>query len=128
MSKKKATSQVLSEKIKPELVLQIRVMSGAVIAFGPGKADLLKHLEDTGSLQASAARMNMSYMKAWRLVRDMNACFSEPLVLAARGGAQQGGSQITEAGRSVLKLYLQMQRDADKASNVHWRMLARKLR
>ena len=128
MSKNKAASQVLSEKIKPELVLQIRVMSGAVIAFGPGKADLLKHLEDTGSLQASAARMNMSYMKAWRLVRDMNACFSEPLVLAARGGAQQGGSQITEAGRSVLKLYLQMQRDADKASNVHWRMLARKLR
>ena len=125
MPARKSAAKSSRKKIKPEMVLQLRVMCGGVIALGPGKADLLEHLAETGSLQASAARMSMSYMKAWRLVRDMNACFREPLVLAERGGAQQGGSAITDAGREVLKLYRAMERDADKAVNARWRILVK---
>jgi len=127
MPKKKSTSKASLKANRPELVLQIRLLCGDVIALGPGKADLLEHLAETGSLQASAARMNMSNMKAWRLVKDMNSCFREPLVLAARGGSEQGGSQLTDSGREVLQLYRAMQRDADNALKARWRLLEKKL-
>ena len=38
--------------------------------MGPGKADLLTHVAETGSLSESARRMKMSYMKAWLLVQS----------------------------------------------------------
>ena len=36
--------------------------------FGPGVAQLLEGVEQLGSLRRSAARMEMSYNKAWSVV------------------------------------------------------------
>ena len=43
-------------------------MGGKKIAFGPGKAVLLKLVEETGSISEAAKRMEMSYMRAWSLI------------------------------------------------------------
>ena len=37
--------------------------------FGPGVASLLRLVERTGSLQTAAAEMQMSYSKAWKIIR-----------------------------------------------------------
>jgi molybdate transport system regulatory protein len=85
---------------------RFRIFSGTVIAFGPGKADLLEALEKTGSITKASARLGMSYMRAWTLIRTMNRCFKEPLVMAIRGGMRGGGgAKLSEAGRQVLALY-----------------------
>ena len=34
----------------------------------------------------------------------MNACFREPLVVAARGGKERGGAGVTPSGRKALEL------------------------
>ena len=48
---------------------QIRVkLKQEQIFFGPGVARLLRGIEHTGSLQAAAAEMGMSYSKAWRIL------------------------------------------------------------
>ena len=47
----------------------------------------------------------MSYKRAWTLVETMNAMFAEPLVRSSRGGASQGGAELTAAGAHVLSLY-----------------------
>jgi hypothetical protein len=49
-------------------------------AFGPGKAQLLEQIQQTGSLREAAVRLQMSYMKAWRLANRMNENFREPLL------------------------------------------------
>jgi molybdate transport system regulatory protein len=82
-----------------------RIYLGDEIALGPGKAELLRHIAETGSISEAARRMEMSYNRAWLLVRTMNRCFKEPLVLATRGGEQHGGAQLSKMGKEVLKLY-----------------------
>jgi molybdate transport system regulatory protein len=82
-----------------------RVYLGNEIALGPGKVELLRHIAETGSISEAARRMNMSYNRAWLLVRTMNRCFKEPLVLATRGGDSHGGARLTKSGNKILALY-----------------------
>ena len=86
-----------------------RIYLGDEIALGPGKIELLRLIAKTGSISESARRMEMSYNRAWLLVRTMNRCFKEPLVSATRGGDQHGGAQLTPAGTRVLALYSRLE-------------------
>ena len=87
-----------------------RIYSGHEVAMGPGKAALLHHIAVTGSISKAAKRMEMSYNRAWLLVRTMNRCFRQPLVAASRGGDSRGGAEVTERGKQVLKLYQRLQK------------------
>jgi molybdate transport system regulatory protein len=95
----------LDKRIKPKL----RILLGAEIAIGPGKADLLDAVARTGSISAAAREMGMSYRRAWLLVDTMNRCFKRPLVEASKGGSGGGGARITEQGLDVLARYRAME-------------------
>jgi molybdate transport system regulatory protein len=73
--------------------------SGARI--GPGKANLLESIRDTGSISAAAREMGMSYKRAWLLLDSMNQAFTELVVTAAPGGAGGGGATLTPFGAEV---------------------------
>lgn len=84
--------------------LKLRILfDGAML--GPGKAELLARIRDTGSIAAAGRQMAMSYKRAWMLVEEMNAAFAAPLVTSARGGPGGGGARLTPAGDAVLRLY-----------------------
>ena len=84
---------------------RLRILLGKSIAIGPGKAELLRLIEETGSISAAAREMGMSYRRAWTLVETMNGAFSEPLVEAATGGRGGGGARVTYFGREALAKY-----------------------
>ncbi|MBE9397521.1 LysR family transcriptional regulator [Pontibacterium sp. N1Y112] len=88
---------------------RVRLQLGDEVALGPGKAELLLLIEETGSISAAARRMGMSYRRAWLLVETMNRCFASPLVETAQGGKGGGGAGVSELGRRVLVLYQQME-------------------
>lgn len=88
---------------------RLRILLGAEIAIGPGKADLLDAVARTGSISAAAREMKMSYRRAWLLVDTMNRCFRSPLVEAAKGGSGGGGARVTELGLEVLARYRAME-------------------
>jgi molybdate transport system regulatory protein len=85
------------------------------VAFGPGKAELLEGIRDTGSIAAAGRRMRMSYSRAWGLVEEMNSDFRGPLVLSAKGGAARGGAVLTPLGHDVLSRYRRMESAAAHA-------------
>lgn len=85
--------------------LRIRILFGDDFMIGPGKAELLERIRETGSIAAAGRQMSMSYKRAWMLVETMNAAFREPLVDSARGGPGGGGAQLTPAGEEALRLY-----------------------
>ncbi|MDP2156067.1 MAG: LysR family transcriptional regulator [Sulfuricella sp.] len=101
----------MADKSTPRL----RILFGHAIALGPGKANLLEQIAETGSISAAARRMNMSYRRAWLLVDTMNQCFRKPLVGTATGGKGGGGAQITDLGMEVLRRYREMERKAAAA-------------
>lgn len=89
---------------------------GKEIAMGPGKAELLMAIAETGSISGAARKMGMSYRRAWLLVDTMNRCFKSPLVSSAAGGTQGGGASLTSLGDEVLEIYQQLQADVDTAA------------
>lgn len=109
--------------LQPVFKAQLRLMAGEDIAFGPGKADLLQAIADTGSIAAAGRSMGMSYRRAWLLVDTMNRCFREPLVVSATGGAGGGGAHLSELGQTVLAHYRALQADVDAAAAPHVRQL-----
>lgn len=86
----------------PSLSIRIDLPHGR---FGPGKAQLLRAIAQTGSISAAAKSMNMSYARAWSLIRDMNETFECKLVETFAGGHRRGGASLTEEGEQVLELY-----------------------
>ena len=94
---------------------KLRVMFGPEIAMGPGKAELLAAIEETGSISASAKRLGMSYRRAWLLVDTLNRCFREPVVVSSAGGSGGGGAHVTEFGTAVLSRYRAMTIAVDRA-------------
>jgi molybdate transport system regulatory protein len=89
-------------------LVRLRVQIAAGVAFGPGKADLLEGIRDTGSIAAAGRRMRMSYKRAWQLVEELNGLFDEPLVAASKGGPGGGGAMLTRTGEDVLARYRRM--------------------
>lgn len=102
---------------------RIRVLRGAEVALGPGKVALLAAIGDSDCLAGAARALGMSYMRAWRLIQTMNACFREPLVATRRGGKRHGGATLTAAGRRVLALYRQMEQASVEAIAPGWQEL-----
>lgn len=94
---------------------RFRVEIKHAVAIGPGKADVLEGIAETGSIAETGRRLDMSYQKVWSLVAAMNTDFVEPLVLKQRGGASGGGAQLTPTGQRVLKVYRAIEQDAQRA-------------
>ena len=94
--------------------LRVRILADSAVAMGPGKADLLEAIATHGSISAAGRAMGMSYRRAWILVDTMNACFREPLVMTAKGGAEGGGASLTATGTKVLRAYRQLSAAAEK--------------
>lgn len=93
----------------------LRVQLDAATTLGPGKANLLQAIAETGSIAAAGRRMKMSYKRAWSLVEEMNATFAEPVVHSSRGGQTGGGAGLTRAGEAVLTHYRALESAAESA-------------
>jgi molybdate transport system regulatory protein len=98
-----------------DATIELRVVLAPETLLGPGKAELLQAIQETGSIAAAGRRMGMSYKRAWYLIDTMNAYFEEPVVVSAKGGNTRGGAQLTTTGRTVLECYRRMEVKARKA-------------
>jgi molybdate transport system regulatory protein len=107
---------------------RLRINYGRRFAFGPGKAELLEHIERTGSISEAARAMGMSYMRAWTLVKSLDHGFAEPLVNKSRGGSTRGGATLSKTGRRVLSLYREMETASKAAIHATGKRLNRLLR
>src|SRR6185295_15245552 len=102
---------------------RFRIYCGGDVALGPGKVELLRTIQETGSIRQAAFNLQMSYMRAWKLIKTMNTCFKSPLVNAARGGLKRGGAKLTPRGITVLKLYERLATESQSATEQTWREL-----
>jgi molybdate transport system regulatory protein len=97
--------------------LHLRVVLETGVALGPGRAELLEHIRDLGSIAAASRAMGMSYRRAWMLVDATSREFGAPVVDAAPGGARGGNATLTELGATILKLYRSIEAKAAQAAS-----------
>src|SRR5262245_309893 len=104
------------DKVDWQLKVRVWIQRGGEKLLGPGRAELLGLIERHGSISAAARRMNMSYRRAWTLVRAINDIAGEQLVELATGGAGGGGATLTARGREALAYYRRIVDQATRAA------------
>ncbi len=74
--------------------------------MGPGRRRLLSALQKTGSINAAARELGISYRRAWAQIRQMEEQVGERLVVCRRGGNAGGGTHLTPAAVGLVEGYL----------------------
>ena len=92
--------------------------------FGPGVCELLERIRETGSIQAAAARMELSYTKAWKILNRAEQELGTSLITRVSGGKNGGSSTLTPAGEEAVKDFREMERKlaayADELLETTW--------
>jgi molybdate transport system regulatory protein len=96
--------------------LTIRIDLGEDAAIGPGKARLLELIDETGSIRKAAAAMDMSYRRAWLLLREIEVMMKTPVAAAQTGGERGGGTTLTPSGRALVACYRAIETQAARAT------------
>ena len=99
---------------------QIRMKNQLVIGtdelfFGSGCAQLLEMIDLTGTITAASEAMHMSYSKAWKMLNKIEEELGDKVVVRSNGGAEGGGTSLTERGKGLLRAYRGMQQELTQA-------------
>jgi molybdate transport system regulatory protein len=103
------------------------IVSDKEAFLGDGRIALLQTIKKTGSISKAAIDMNMSYLKAWKLIDSMNKVSDKPMVIRTSGGKGGGGSTLTESGENAIKLYRDLNIKCQKFLNTELKKLLKKL-
>ncbi len=69
--------------------------------------ELLKKIDEFGSISRAAKAVNISYKTAWEIIDKMQRMTGESLVIRVAGGKKGGGTLITDYSRHLLAVYSQ---------------------
>lgn len=78
--------------------------------YGPGPNELIKQIQQEGSLSRAATKMKMSYKKAWEMVQRLNQYSEKPLIILKKGGSHGGGAEVTETALELVAEYENLQK------------------
>jgi len=95
--------------------LFLRIPVGDAGNLGPGKVRLLELIDETGSIRAAAAKMKLSYRRAWLLLQDLERVFAGPVLERRTGGKSGGGAALNARGRDIVKHYRNAERRTQRA-------------
>lgn len=75
--------------------------------------DLLEEIEKVHSIVNAAHNLEMSYRKAWGILRNVEYVLGFTLVEKRRGGSSGGRTLLTIEGKALMDAYNQLNRDID---------------
>lgn len=91
----------MGKGLKGRLMLE----KDGVSFLGGKRVDLLEAIDLHGSISSAAKAVGMSYKGAWDTIDAMNNQSDQPLVMRSTGGRHGGGTQLTEHGKSIVRLF-----------------------
>ena len=65
--------------------------------FGPGVRDLLLNIESEKSVRRASEKMQISYSKAWKIIRNVEKARGESAVIRIHGGSDGGSASLSPA-------------------------------
>jgi molybdate transport system regulatory protein len=112
---KPAIEKKISTNTQPEVRFRMRIQQADAIALGPGKVTLLEAVKEHGSISAAARSLGMSYRRAWLLMDELNRSLNSPATMSEHGGQSGGGSVLTPVGEEIVRLYRDIETEAQSA-------------
>jgi molybdate transport system regulatory protein len=115
-------------KPRPEVRFRMRIRSGDAVALGPGKVELLEAVREYGSISAAARSLGMSYRRAWLLIDELNRSLKAPATHSEQGGQSGGGCTLTPVGENIIRLYRDVEVEAQRSCAKQLAELTRMIR
>ncbi|MEL9990709.1 MAG: winged helix-turn-helix domain-containing protein [Thermoproteus sp.] len=82
--------------------------------IGPGIYDILKAIDETGSIASAARKLGFSYKFIWTYLKKLEDILQVPLVQSKRGGRERGKTELTEIGQLLLKHYEELSAEINR--------------
>lgn len=79
--------------------------------FGPGTAELLEAVRDTGCVRVAAENIGLSYSKARKMIATFKMETGRDAVIAERGGIGGGSASLTDYAHAFLYAYRSWERE-----------------
>lgn len=73
--------------------------------LGDGKWQILRTIEETGSLMGACTKLNLTYRRTWGDLKKIEQMLGFPLLEKSRGGAEGGSSSLSTQGRLLVKAF-----------------------
>ena len=86
----------------PQVRHKIWIERGGEVLLSQWRIDLLRGVDQLGSLSASAERLNVPYRTAWQRIKELETRIGIRLVETESGGATGGGSRLTDEARDLI--------------------------
>ncbi|MCK9204175.1 MAG: LysR family transcriptional regulator [Bacteroidales bacterium] len=96
--KSKIDNLRLNFKIWLETIDQVGVL-------GDKKCDLLKAINETGSLNDAIKKMGLTYRKTWDNLHKIEKELGFPLIKPTRGGLEGGNTVLTTEGKIIVAAF-----------------------
>lgn len=87
------------------------------IFFGPGVVTLLNFTKELESLNAAAHKMNLSYSKAFKMIKNAESALKFKLLDRKIGGSNGGGSTLTAECINFLNDYTAFENELNEHSD-----------
>ncbi|MHC1728445.1 MAG: winged helix-turn-helix domain-containing protein [Syntrophobacteraceae bacterium] len=75
------------------------------VVFGAGRLKILNAVEKTGSINAAATELHMSYRAVWGKIRATEDRLGKQLLTKHAGGKRGGGSALTPFGKMLIERF-----------------------
>lgn len=91
------------------------------VVLSAWRVSLLLTIEETGSISAAAARLDIPYRRAWEKVHEMEERLGFPLLKTAVGGPHGGGAQLTSGAQREIARFQQFSQGIESIVEEHFR-------
>lgn len=115
----KATKKPAARGGGPALVPIWNLLLPDGTRLGEDRIQLLRSVEESGSIIDAAAVCGLSYRTAWSRVKELNSSFARPLLESVQGGAEGGRTRLSGEALNLLALHREASALFEKASAEH---------
>ena len=87
--------------------------SGQVGVLGDKKCELLKAIDETGSLNDAMKKLGLTYRKTWDNLKKIESELGFPLIIPTRGGAEGGSTVLTLEAKIIIAAFEKFHKEYD---------------
>jgi molybdate transport system regulatory protein len=87
--------------------------TGNIGVLGDKKCELLRAIDETGSLNDAMKKLGLTYRKTWDNLRKIEQELGFPLIKPTRGGAEGGSTVLTLEARIIIAAFEKFHEEYD---------------
>ena len=91
--------------------------------LGPGRREILRAVDEEGSISKAARRLKITFRKAWAQIKAMEEQLGLSILEKQTGGRGGGGARLTPEARDLLSKYDRLAQGFDEEVDEKFRRI-----